>query len=255
MNEEVLERVAQKEATKKRKLLNKENDPPAKRKPPIKIPSREIPFDKHNLPRLKELMGVSPFYHPPTGKKGIFCSIGMEPQFFFTFPLIYEGKPPKKYNISGCKYLAGLSQPAYVFSVLTKLFHEIHGSDPELHIMDWELWKINQAFYGKGKSQGVVWNHLLSQALCTRPLGGYKNPAMIRVTSWLNIRNRLACSVPISECFNDGQSFTMDDLKSMDKAIRKQEKIILKRDLQSLDSDVKHAFDVEDLDSSSDDNE
>lgn len=243
MDEEALQRIAKKElekkTNKKRRSLDGKEEPEKKRKPQVKIPSREIPFDKNNLPRLKQLMGISPFHHPLTGKKGIFCSIGMEPQFFFTFPLIYEGKPQKKYSLVGCKFLAGLSNPSFVFSVLIKLFNEIHGDDPEAQLMDWELWKINQAFYGKGKSCAISWCTLLKSAHCTRPLGGDKNPAMVKIISWYNTNNRLVCSVPVSECFEPGEAFTMEDLRLLDKQIKKKEQELL---LESNDlSKIKHA--------------
>ncbi len=137
-------------------------------------PPREIAYNEMTqLAIIKDVLACSVITNPYNNTKLLYSGITCEPMAFKTYVIVLH-KPPKKGELVG-PYLAGVTRPELVFTVLRRAWSLLHP-EQQTDYSDWELYKWNVLYYGKSLAgKAVPWLELETQNQNFRFNGGSKS--------------------------------------------------------------------------------
>lgn len=172
----------------------------------------KFPFKKsEHVPVIKCILCTDVIRTYIDGKQyfGIFSGFNNEAMFHAAYPVIIEPGDKNRTTINanpvglGAKYILGVSNPKYVFSVLEEAFKVCFPEEDPKKWMFWEIVQFNQSVYGQQPSnKAPKIDSVTLEKLYYREIAGDKTR---HSTIWLNEATfkRFNSSVPMSTVFRD----------------------------------------------------
>lgn len=170
------------------------------------------PFDmEKHIPIIKKYLCCSRVSTLVNGKQlqGIYCGLLNECMFHAAYPIITQLGDANKTTLfcdprgTGAKYLLGVPNPKYVFTILKEAFKDAY---PEVDPSQWLFWEVvhcNQALYGHQTSQKAPsLSNILVEKMYEREMVGEKvKPSTI----WLKeaTYRRYKSAIPMEHVFEN----------------------------------------------------
>lgn len=224
----------------KRKLdstKDNKSEPPKKKEKKSTI----IPITVRDIEAIRQKFYTVPVYLPLIGKVALFSGVSNETLAFAAYPIILGPLTKQDGKYIAKDYILGVSRIPYIFTILRGLFEELYPEKSAMDCCNWEVYRLNRAYYTVKPEKASYNQDLLELQLAeTKPLGGPKDTPSVH---WLeeNKLKRWEKAITLETYFKDkdirkikggkipadAKSFPSDYLNTINEKVEELKKDLL----------------------------
>jgi len=196
---------ALKSEERKKKQKRKLDSKDTKSEPPLKKEKKStvIPITVRDIDAIRQKFYTVPVYLSLLDKVALFSGVSNETLAFAAYPIILGPLTKQDGKYVAKDYILGVSRIPYIFTILRKLFEELYPEKNAMDCCNWQVYKLNRAYYTvKPEKTSYNQDQLELQLAETKPLGGPKDTPSVH---WLeeNKLKRWEKAVTLETYFKD----------------------------------------------------